>query len=64
MNKAYGRGILGAFTLSFVILMAGIAAQQNGIDPSGVYLLTLLPAGCGVYLVAKGTKSLGSFGIK
>ena len=61
---AQGKGILGVFLLAFIIMLAGVGFEQNGIDPIGFYQFSGLLAAVGVFLLLRQTGTLGSFGIK
>ena len=62
--KAQGVGILGFFLLAFIVMLFGVGAEQNGIDPIGFYQLSGLLAVGGVFLLLRKSGTLGSFGIK
>ena len=61
---AQAGGIIGFFVFAFIVMMAGIAAEQNGIYPSGLNLLSGVLALVGIFLIIKKSGALGSFKIR
>jgi len=62
--NATGKGILGFFTLAFIILVIGVAVDQSGTDPIAFYQFSTILVAVGVFLIIKRAGGLGSFGIK